>query len=61
MCAAVFGTFDGRRGGIASCIGKEPDRLAGYRRDSLEIAIVAQHREPFAFRGRGNEQVDRAG
>src|SRR5208282_1178428 len=43
-----------------SDIGDELDRLAGDRRHGLVIAIVAQHGQPLALRGGGNEQVYRA-
>lgn len=35
--------------------------LTGNRGYGLEIVIVAQHDESFAFRGSGNDQVDRTG
>jgi hypothetical protein len=41
-------------------IGDELDRLAGHRRHRLVIVIVAQHRQPFMFCGRGDQQVYRA-
>jgi hypothetical protein len=40
-----------------SDIGDELDRLAGYRRHHLVIAIVAQHRQPLMFRSRGDQQI----
>jgi hypothetical protein len=44
----------------ASDVGDEFDRLAGNSRHSLIVMIVAEHRQPFAFRGSGDQQVDRA-
>ena len=41
-----------------SDVGDQLDRLPGHRGYGLEIVIVAQQYESFAFCGRGNEQVD---